>query len=72
MIDSRLWEILITFHQHGSLSAAAEQLYVSQPTLSAAMQKLEKERCRCQTKYLAVVVQSGSGGTAVSRAGIAV
>ena len=43
MIDSRLWEILITFHQHGSLSAAAEQLYVSQPTLSAAMQKLEKE-----------------------------
>lgn len=43
MIDSSLWEILVTFHRYGTLSAAAEKLYVSQPSLSAAMKRLEKE-----------------------------
>ena len=43
MIDSSLWEILVTFHECGTLSAAAEKLYVSQPSLSAAMKRLEKE-----------------------------
>lgn len=43
MIDSSLWEILVTFQECGTLSAAAEKLYVSQPSLSAAMKRLEKE-----------------------------
>lgn len=43
MINNRLWEILVTFQQCGTLSAEAERLYVSQPSLSAAMKQLEKE-----------------------------
>ncbi len=43
MIDSSLWNALVTFHQCGTLSAAAEKLYVSQPSLSSAMKRLEKE-----------------------------
>lgn len=43
MIDSSLWEILVTFYHCRTLSAAAEKLYVSQPALSAAMKRLEKE-----------------------------
>lgn len=43
MIDSSLWEILVTFFHCRTLSAAAEKLYVSQPALSAAMKRLEKE-----------------------------
>lgn len=43
MIGNRLWKILVTFHQCGTLSAAAEKLYVSQPSLSGAMKQLEKE-----------------------------
>lgn len=43
MIDSSLWNALVTFHHCGTLSAAAEKLYVSQPSLSSAMKRLEKE-----------------------------
>lgn len=43
MIDNNLWETLIAFDQYGTLSAAAEKLYVSQPSLSAAMKRLEKQ-----------------------------
>lgn len=43
MISNRSWEILVTFYQCGTLSAAADKLYVSQPSLSAAMKQLEKE-----------------------------
>lgn len=43
MISNHLWEILVTFHQCGTLSAAAEKLYVSQPSLSASMKQLERE-----------------------------
>lgn len=43
MISSRLWEILVTFYECGTLSAAADKLYVAQPSLSAAMKQLEKE-----------------------------
>lgn len=43
MISNRLWEILVTFHECGTLCAAAEKLYVSQPSLTAAMKELEKE-----------------------------
>lgn len=43
MINARLWEILVAFYQCGTLSAAAEKLYVSQPALSSAMKQLEKE-----------------------------
>lgn len=43
MINARLWEILVAFYKCGTLSAAAEKLYVSQPALSSAMKQLEKE-----------------------------
>lgn len=43
MINSHLWEILVAFHQCGTLSAVAEKLYVSQPSLSASMKQLEKD-----------------------------
>lgn len=43
MISSHLWEILVVFHQCGTLSAAAEKMYVSQPSLSASMKQLERE-----------------------------
>jgi len=34
---------LLAVHQHGTLSAAAEALHISQPSLSRSMQKLESE-----------------------------
>lgn len=43
MINSHLWEILVIFHQCGTLSATAEKMYVSQPSLSASMKQLERE-----------------------------
>ena len=43
MISNRLWEILSTFYRHGTLSEAAKALYVSQPSLSDAMKRLEKD-----------------------------
>ena len=43
MIDSYLLENLAAFARCGTLSAAAEELHVSQPSLSRSMQKLEQE-----------------------------
>ena len=43
MITTRLWEILVAFYQCGTLCAAAEKLYVSQPSLSSAVKQLEQE-----------------------------
>lgn len=43
MIDLYLLEALVTFEKEGTLSAASEQLHISQPALSRAMQKLEEE-----------------------------
>lgn len=42
MIDIYLLEQFITFYECGTLVAAAEKLYISQPALSHSMQKLEK------------------------------
>lgn len=43
MIDIHLFEQLVAFASRGTLSAAAEQLHISQPALSRAMQRLEDE-----------------------------
>ena len=36
-------QILVKIVEHGSMGAAAEALYRTQPTLSVAMKKLEEE-----------------------------
>lgn len=41
MIEIYLLEALVTFQKCGTLSAAAEELHISQPALSRSMQKLE-------------------------------
>lgn len=41
MIELYLLEQLEAFHRYGTLSAAAEQLHLAQPSLSRSMQKLE-------------------------------
>lgn len=43
MVELYLLEQLIAFYQFGTLSLAADQLHLSQPSLSRAMQKLEEE-----------------------------
>lgn len=43
MIDSQLLYYLIVFSETGSLLKASELLHISQPSLSKAMQKLERE-----------------------------
>lgn len=43
MIEIRLLEQLVTFAECGTLSAAAEQLLISQPTLTRSMKQLEEE-----------------------------
>ncbi|MBQ3346679.1 MAG: LysR family transcriptional regulator [Synergistaceae bacterium] len=41
MIDTYLLKCLVTFARCGTLTAASQELYVSQPALSRSMQKLE-------------------------------
>lgn len=43
MIDINLWRELAVFEKCGTLSKAAEELFVSQPALSRSMNKLEEE-----------------------------
>ncbi|VDG30954.1 hypothetical protein [Lactobacillus allii] [Lactiplantibacillus mudanjiangensis] len=43
MLDNYLLQELVTFAETGTLAAAAEQLHVTQPTLTRGMQKLEAE-----------------------------
>lgn len=43
MIEIHLFEQLVAFASCGTLSAAAEQLHISQPALSRSMQRLEDE-----------------------------
>lgn len=43
MIDNYLLEELVTFAKYGTLAATAEQLMVTQPTVTRGMQKLEDE-----------------------------
>ena len=43
MIEIHLFEQLVAFADHGTLSAAAEELHISQPALSRSMQRLEDE-----------------------------
>lgn len=43
MIELYQLEQLVTFHEYGTLSGAAEVLHISQPTLTRSMQKLEAE-----------------------------
>ncbi len=43
MISNRLWKILVTFKSCKTLSATAERLFVSQPSISPSMKMLEKE-----------------------------
>ncbi|KRN98857.1 LysR family transcriptional regulator [Companilactobacillus kimchiensis] len=43
MIDNYLLEELVTFKKYGTLAATAEQLLVTQPTVTRGMQKLEDE-----------------------------
>ena len=42
MIELEQLKQLIAFATHGTLSKAAEELYISQPALSRSIQKLEK------------------------------
>lgn len=42
MIEIYLLEQLLAFQEHGTLSAAAEYLHISQPALSHSMQRLEE------------------------------
>ena len=43
MIDIDLWRELTVFEKCGTLSKAAEELFISQPALSRSMNKLEEE-----------------------------
>lgn len=43
MINPYLLEQLLAFYRTGTLSAAAEELFISQPALSQSMQKLEEQ-----------------------------
>lgn len=43
MIDINLWQGLAFFEKYGTLSKAAEKLFISQPALSRSMNKLEEE-----------------------------
>lgn len=43
MIDNYLLEELVTFKKYGTLAATAEELMVTQPTVTRGMQKLEDE-----------------------------
>lgn len=43
MIDDYLLEALVAFAKYGTLSATAEHLMVTQPTVTRGMQKLENE-----------------------------
>lgn len=43
MIDINLWRELSIFEKCGTLSKAAEELFISQPALSRSMNKLEEE-----------------------------
>lgn len=43
MIDINLWRELTVFEKYGTLSKAAEELFISQPALSRSMNKLEEE-----------------------------
>ena len=42
-MDYNSLKYIITVHKHQSISKAAEELYLSQPNISKAIQKLEKE-----------------------------
>ena len=42
MIELEQLKQLIAFAKYGTLSKAAEELYISQPALSRSIQKLEK------------------------------
>lgn len=43
MIDTNLWRELAVFEECGTLSKAAEKLFISQPALSRSMNRLEEE-----------------------------
>ena len=43
MIDINLWKELTIFEKYGTLSKAAEELFISQPALSRSMNRLEEE-----------------------------
>ena len=43
MIETYLLEQLAAFARYGTLSAAAQQLHISQPALSKSMRKLEQQ-----------------------------
>lgn len=43
MIDTNLWRELAVFEEYGTLSKAAEKLFISQPALSRSMNRLEEE-----------------------------
>lgn len=43
MIDYQLLEELVTFQETGTLSATAEKLLITQPSVTRGMQKLEDE-----------------------------
>jgi len=43
LIDNYLLEELVTFAKHGTLAATAEELMVTQPTVTRGMQKLEDD-----------------------------
>ena len=43
MVDLELLTELVAFHKYGTLSATAEQLMVTQPTVTRGMKKLEQE-----------------------------
>ena len=42
MIETHLLKQLVTFAKCGTLSAASEELFITQPALSRSMQKLEE------------------------------
>ena len=48
MIELEQLKQLIAFAKHGTLSKAAEKLYISQPALSRLIQKLEQELAEVQ------------------------
>lgn len=43
MVDLELLTELVAFHKYGTLSATAEHLMVTQPTVTRGMKKLEQE-----------------------------
>ena len=54
MIDPQLWLELATFAKTGTLSKTAEELHLTQPTVTRGMQKLDELLAKKEKELMAV------------------